>query len=758
MRKVQMMILSILLIAALSFVSVNAINISQRPTVTWTNLQQTIQQSGKMESTIPVEVTWTEDDLLEDGFIKVGQTNELSLYLKRSILNIAIVDHRSNYIWFGYYPDYKTKGYSNSVRQLIESGITIDYAEAISLNEARMSLTSPDAGTVIQYEYINQGFIASVNMVRLGISFELHVSIEKDELNVNLPYQSITEVPYQTAAMRFPREYKLMSVMVFPYLGANNFDINAYAFVPDGSGALIRYEDIPYNSAYIRRIYGRDLGIQTQVTSLGHLKEEPPVSLPIFGINHGYQQAAFLAEVRSGFGSMELHAYPYLYNNLDLNRTFFMYRTRDRSLIRLSGGQTQTITIINKDPYPYDYEVSYAFLSNEEASYSGMANRYRSHLGLDQVIVDSEIDLHMEVIGLDDKPSLIGKSTVKLTTYQDLVSMTDELLEDIPKLHVTYRSYNRNGFFGRQSNQFKLSSALGGRRGFNHLMTHVNEHDNLSLSIYHDPLVTPHQRAFQTSLRRTTLDMFYTPIQSSRINQAYLMTITGISERVMQNHQSYQKHQINALSIESVGQLSFSYQLGQKTIYRESMIDEMMLELEALHDYELGLYRPHDYLFNYMDRYYDMMYQSNLYSFMTDSIPFISMVLSGHVKLYTPHLNYVSDLDHMALKMIEYNLRPSFITTQAPGYQLRHTNYEYLFTTEFDLWKSSMIEQYHRVSPYLNQVIGANILSHRYVTDDLVEVSYDNGVILYINYGQTTYQALDFIVNPRSAAVKGGTS
>ena len=753
-----MMILSILLIAAISFVSINAISISRQSSPSWTYLQQTIHQSGKMESTLPVEVTWTEDDLLEDGFIKVGQTDELSLYLKRSILNIAIVDHRSNYIWFGYYPDYKTKGYSNSVRQLIESGITIDYAEAVSLNEARMSLTSPDAGTVIQYDYINQGFIASVNMVRLGISFELHVSLANDELSVRLPYESIKEVPYQTAAMRFPREYKLMSVMVFPYLGANNFDINAYAFVPDGSGALMRYEDIPYNSAYIRRIYGRDLGIQTQVTSLSHLKEEPPVSLPIFGINHGYQQAAFLAEVRSGFGSMELHAYPYLYNNLDLNRTFFMYRTRDRSLIRLSGGQTQTITIINKDPYPYDYEVSYAFLSNEEASYSGMANRYRSHLGLDQTILDNNIDLHMEVIGLDDKPSLIGKSTVKLTTYHDLVSMTGEMMEDIPKLHVTYRSYNQNGFFGRQSNQFKLASALGGSRGFNRLMAHVNEVDHLSLSIYQDPLVTPHQRAFQTSLRRTTLDMFYTSIQSSRINQAYLMTITGISERIMQNHQAYQKHQISALSIESVGQLSFSYQLGQKTIYRESMIDEIMLELNALNHYELGLYRPYDYMYAYIDRYYDMMYQSNLYSFMTDSIPFISMVLSGHVKLYTPHLNYVNDLDHMALKMIEYNLRPSFITTKAPGYQLRHTNYEYLFTTEFDLWKSSMIEQYHKVSPYLNQVIGAHIISHRYVTDDLVEVSYDNGVILYINYGQTTYQDLDFVVSPRSAAVKGGTS
>jgi hypothetical protein len=743
---------------SISFITLYAVEQFKKYPKVELQTTQTIRLNGKVENQSLVNIDWTVEDLLEDGFIKVAETNQLSLYLKQSILNIAIVDHRTDYIWFGYYPKYEEKNYTSSVRQLIESGVTIDYANAVTLNEARTSLSSPDAGTLIDYTYLDDGFHASIDMVRLGISFELNVQIMQDELIVHIPYQSIVEVPFQTAAMRFPRELKLLSVMVFPYLGSNNFEINAYAFVPDGSGALIRYEDVPYNSAYIRRIYGRDLGIQTPITSQAHLKTEPPVSLPIFGINHGYQQAAFLAEAKSGFGAMELHAYPYQFNNLDINRTFFMYRTRDKSLIRLSEGDASTITIINKDIYPHDYEVSYAFLSGEEASYAGMANRYRSHLGLDEKLEETEIDMHLEVIGLDMKPSLIGQSMVKFTTYQDVIDMTTELLEDVSRLHVTYRSYNHKGFFGSDSNQFRAAIQLGGARGLEKLTSFVHDQEKLSLSLYHDPLVTPEPGTFQTTLRKTTLDTFYTSIRSSRIDQAYLMTVTGVSDRILRNLTNFEKHQITSLSLESVGQLNFSYQLGQNTVYREKMINQLIEEIEALNVYDLGLYQPNAYLFKEIDRYFDMMNQSNLYSFMTDSVPFISLVLSGYVKLYTSQLNFVNDLDLMALKMIEYNLRPAFIATKEPGYMLRHTNYEYLFTTEFDLWKPTMINQYQKVGLYLNQVIDASMIGHRFITDDVVEVMYDNNITIYINYGNQTFMHDSFDVLPMSAYVHEVTS
>jgi len=717
-----------------------------------------VLQLGNAESTDLVDLDWTEQDLINNQFIKVAQTEELSLYLNRSILNIAIVDHKSDYIWFGYYPKYKEKTYTDSVRTLIESGVTIDYVDSTSLNEASMSITNTNAGTLIDYEYVSNGFTAKINMVRLGISFQLNVNLIEDKVQVEVPSESIVEIPYQTAAMRFPREYKLLSVIVFPYLGSENHEINAYAFVPDGSGALIRYQDIPYNSAYIHRVYGRDLGIQTQVTSMNHLKTESPVSLPIFGINHGYQQAAFIAEVKSGFGAVELHAYPYAYNNININRTFFKYLVRDKSLIKLSGGDISSITIINKDPYPESYKVTYDFLSNEQASYSGMATRYRENLGLTQDIIDYTIDMHMEVVGLDYKPSLIGKTQVKLTTYSDLLEMSKEILESVDQIDVSYRSYNQNGLYGQSANKFSIASQLGGKKDFIELTDYAAQEDRFMLSLYHDPLISPQQKLFGTYLKRTTLELFTVPIESSMIDVGYLLPVASTSKRILNNEKNFEKYNISALSLNSVGQMSFSYQYRDNVVYREEMIRQLRGEIEQLNDYDIGLYRPNSYLFEYITSYYDMMHQSNLYGFMTDQVPFIPMVLSGHVKLYGPYLNYVSDLDTMILKMIEYNLRPSFMITKAEGHLLRHTNHEYLFTTEFDLWKDTMFDTYQKISPYLNKVTSAHMLNHTYITDTLVEIIYDNGITIYINYGMNDVIYNDLNISAMSASVKEGSS
>lgn len=758
MRKVKWLIFILLLVLTFGFIN------------TWANHQTVIDQTynfdqqmdishlGKAESKELVDLDWTEQDLIDDQFIKVGQTEELSLYLKRNILNIAIVDHKSDYVWFGYYPKYKEKTYTDSVRSLIESGVTIDYIDSTSLNEASMSVSNIKAGTLIDYEYVDNGFIADINMVKLGISFQLKVNLIEDKVQVEVPSDSIVEVPYQTAAMKFPKEYKLLSVMAFPYLGSENYEINAYALVPDGSGALIRYQDIPYASAYIRRVFGRDLGIQTQVTSMNHLKTESPVSLPIFGINHGYQQAAFIAEVHSGFGAVELHAYPYAYNNVHINRTFFKYLVRDKSLIKLSGGDISSITIINKDPYPESYKVTYDFLSNEQASYSGMAKRYRENLGLTQEIKDDTIDLHMEVIGLDYKPSLIGKTHVKLTTYDDLLQMTKEILESVDQIDVTYRSYNRNGLYGRQPNDFSIASQLGGKKDFRELTDYAAETDKVNLSLYHDPMISPQQKLFGTYLKRTTLELFTVPIESSMIDVGYLLPVISTANRILNNQKDFEKYNIESLSLNSIGQMSFSYQGKDDVIYREEMIKQLTEEIDQLNDYYLGLYRPNSYLFENITSYYDMMHQSNLYGFMTDQVPFIPMVLSGHIKLYGPYINYVSDIDTMILKMIEYNLRPSFMITQAEGHLLRHTNHEYLFTTEFDLWKEMMIDTYQKVSPYLNKVTSAHMISHTYIEDTLVEITYDNDIKIYVNYGMVDISYNDLVIPALSASFKEGTA
>jgi hypothetical protein len=715
-------------------------------------MESDVNRFGEPEDTRTVTQSYTVDDLDALDFDFIASSGDLSLYLNRNIFNIAVYDSRSEYIWFGYYPSYKTKDYTASVRQFIESGITIDYFDSATLNEARMSLTNTNGGAEMSYQIYSDGFNVSINFTKLGISFTVSVTLEDDQVHVSIPHESIVEVPYKTAAMKFAKEFKLHTILVFPYFGSENYEINGYAMIPDGSGALIRYKDAPFSSAYVKRIYGRDLGIQSEITSSGHLKEEANLSLPVFGINHGYQQAAFLAELTSGYGAAELHSYPYLYNNIDINTTFFAYKLRDRSLIRLSGGATSTIPFINKDPYPSDYEMTYSFLTDAEASYSGMATRYRTNLNLNQII-ESPSSVHLDVIGLDNKPSLLGERTVKLTTYDELSSMIDELSVSIDTLLISYRSYNRGGMFKSSALDFSVSGVLGGKSDWKKLIENIQSKEGVQLSLYHNPMGTAQQKAFQSVLRRTSLDLLTAPVESSRQPRGYYLPVTGISDRLLDQEKKYQSYNIMDLSLSAVGEQSFSYQSGNRTVYREQMIEEVMLELEALANYQLGLRRPSDYAYRYIKRYFQMNHQSNMYAYMTDSIPFVSMALSGHVELFSSHLNYASNLDIMTLKLIEYGMRPSFIITHAPGHELRYTHYEYLFTTEYALWKDQIVETTNHIDQMLNAVSGAHMISHRYLEEGVVEVIYSNGKRIIINYNQTLYSTLNVSVEPMSAEV-----
>ncbi|MCF7932960.1 MAG: hypothetical protein K9K93_07315, partial [Acholeplasmataceae bacterium] len=156
--------------------------------------------------------------------------------------------------------------------------------------------------------------------------------------------------------------------------------------------------------------------------------------------------------------------------------------------------------------------------------------------------------------------------------------------------------------------------------------------------------------------------------------------------------------------------------------------------LGELDDFSLVLSRPNDYLFRATSVYLDTPLMSNGYTFMTDSVPFLQLVLKGSVELYSPSMNSVADLSLAILKMIEYGVSPSFVVTAAEGHLLRYTNYESLQSTEYALWRDIILDVYHEVSSVLDEVSSARMERHEVVMPGVVRIIYDNGVIIYVNH------------------------
>lgn len=730
--------------------------VSQLGTRAVKDIDTTTNFYTQKEDTRTVEITSKESSLQLLGYKKISKVGNLSLWRLDKTMAIAIVDESNGYTWFSSYENLSKMNLSATNKAKIESGVTIEYFDANTsiVSTVELSLTAKKASWKADsktYEAIPNGFVAHIKFPTVNISFDVQVYLtDKGELVVNVPEESILEETLVIGDVQ--RNYQLKSISVFPYFGSQNYEINGYSFIPDGSGALIRYTDVPSSTAFIKRVYGADYGFANKSTLNDHIKDSGNVSLPIYGVNHGYNQAAFLCEIISGDGAAELHSYPYNYSNLPLNTTFFKLIARDNYLVEFSD--SSTLNLVNDVYYPNDYTLKYTFLSNDKANYVGMAKAYANNLDLNANGNSGNIALGLNVLGVDYKQGLFGKNYIEMTRYSDALDIVRDLnSSNVSNISLTYTGWNKGGYFNKGSNNAKLQRSLGTRNDFTHLVNYMTN-NNMSIDFTIAPNISDTYGFGNDTIKRINLTSFDKPLASSLEQVAYYLNPQGLSDNIHKNNKKYFKLGIDGLNIDYLSD-SYSYRYKSGSVYRSDMIDIICSELDKVEGYRISTTTPNAYLYKYLTNYYQANYEASKYLYETDSVPFISIVLSGYVNLFSPYINYISDYDLMNLRMVEYNIAPSFMITKEEAYDLRFTNFEYLNSTQYELWADLIKESYATVNGALSTVNGAHIVNHRYVESGVCEVTYSNNVKIYINYNNNAYSNGSITVQANDYYVEG---
>ena len=731
--------LVILLIVTATLISISAANNLH---VEYTNysIKQSIDPTTNFFTQKENEGKVTEvesaDELETKGYIKVTNNDKLELYLNTKTMSIALFQKEAKYIWYSSFRDTNSIASTDAVKKIINSGVIIECFDSTTLNEATR-YSSDNKECKMEYEYLADGFIAHMNFFTSGISFDVIVKIDDYKLNVKCDFSNLQEIPYKPAGYKFAKEYKLKSVLVFPYFGSENYEINGYTFIPDGSGALIRYENKAYDTAYIKRIYGSDLGLANKITA-EYLKNQNDITMPIYGINHGYNQAAFICTINNGKGSTELHSYPYMYSNIKLNRTFFKFITRDKFNVQMATSTTGAMTLINSEIYTSSFDITYSFLNGDKANYVGMAKEYKKSFNLNN---SSTAKLKIDVLAQDYKPGLFGKNYIVMTKYDDLKNIVADLINNnVNKLDINYIGYNNNGYVDNTLKKIKPDSSLGGKKDFNNLVNYLKE-QGVNLSLYNNPIVAKTNDLAKKTIKMQNLDQFIYNYKSSIDVKGKYINPDYIYEYFCKNNKFMDKYDISSFTFSDIGSTSFSYRYKGENIPREQMINKIKEQMEKIknQNINISLSKPNDYLFNYINSYYDANYESSKYAFITDTIPFVSLVLSGSVNMYSTNINYVSNYDLFKLRLIEYNIYPSYMVTKEATNKLRYANFEYLYTTEYDKWHNQIKETYKEVVDILSNVSGKEITSHKVIDDGVVEIGYNNGFYIYINYNDSDY-------------------
>ena len=703
--------------------------------------------------TTPTEINDRRPELLSAGYEKAAENDALELYLLKSTIGVAVYDKNSGYTWQSDYPRLSElpNPPTGVVAARIMSGVTIEYfdANASAVTSATLSFTEDSGKAKAFFKAIENGFRTEIDFTAVGIKFALEVTLSGEGLRARVPADSIEE--YEVERLRRTLRYHLKSIMLFPYFGSANYEINGYALIPDGSGALIRYTDAPSATAYVKRVYGPDYGFAQAAASTPHLKDAPVAALPVYGVAHGYNQAAFLARIESGAGAAEIHSYPYLYNNIPINTTFFKLITRDTFRIEISSGEV--ITLLNDDPYPNDYALAYDFLRGDKANYVGMAESYRESLGLKRAsVLRADVPLRLQILGLDYKRGLFGKNYRTMTTFAEALDIVKALeAEGVGNFQITYLGWNNGGYYNYGSSARKLDRRLGDLEP----LTRYLRAKRYGYDFTINPLLHDRYGFGAKTVKKINLAPFSRAEEGALVGTTYYLSPGELAPYIKEKNEYFGKKHINGFHIANLAD-AFSYRYKNSVVYREDMIKEIAAGLKEIEDYAVSATRANDYLLPYIKNYYGAPLQASGFIYETDSVPFLSILLSGYVFLYSPEVNFVSDYRLAALRMIEYNLYPSFTVTSAPAHRLRYTNFEHLLSTEYGLWEEIIVATYATVNGALGRVYGQKIVGHYYPAPGVACVTYEDGTKIYVNYGAADYQSGDGVVKAESFLVKGG--
>jgi len=563
----------------------------------------------------------------------------------------------------------------------------------------------------------------------IGIEFKVQIRLVQGELTIRIPNDSIVE-----------DVNKIVSLDLFPHFGSTISDeVKGYTLIPDGPGALYRFKD---NAAkepvqFSARYYGADQGIRPD----GESVSQSNLSMPIFGMVHGINQQGFLGIIESGDTSAQYTLIPSGANGVNYNSSYVHFILRE-SYVFPTNNKGDGITTVSEDRFVSDMAIRYHFVSGEDANYVGLANTYSDYLktnGTLTALEEALTRLRLEVLQSDSEPGIIGMKNVTMSTVSSTEKMINQLIDQAVKLEVVLRGWNQGGMSGQSPYKTSFSKDVGSNRAFETLIATLNE-NNIPISLYVD-----YVNAYQTSSRpSSSFDLargiYLKQIVRTNINLLYpeeyfLDPLSTLA--LMKKDVDFFSDLAVSLTHDGIGNLLFSTYADGKWWNREASV---ALYLEALSYYEpQPMIKPNAYLWRYVSTYYDIPLYASQYSFYDDTIPFLTLVLRGKMKLYSPYMNYFANPLEQFLILLDYGISPSYIVTNAPTTDLRYTQASKFFSTTYSEWEAKIVTSYETISSVLDLVSGAEVESRIVLATGVVSVNYSNGIHIYINYGDQPY-------------------
>lgn len=664
------------------------------------------------------------------------QTKELSLYLNKESLAIKVVDLKTDYVWSSDRDVSEDTRVNALWTNRIMSGVTLEYFDVKTKKAAYATITGNECD--IDFKQGDNKVQIDVNFTALSISFTLYLLLSDNTLTVELPGSSMIE----------SGQYVVKSISLFPFLGSSSYeDTDGYILAPEGSGAILEYNQhkTTIKGPYKAKLYGVDVGLNDSEINAYSL------TMPMYGIVNGVNKAALYTHITSGSAYAELNIYPSGVTT-NYNWACFIYYYR-QSYFQPTASDGTGYTDIELKINRFDISVSYKFLHDEDASYSGIARDYQRMLVSDGVLTKNTSEtsfINIEFLGAEIYKTMLGFKTNVYTSVSDVISIVEDLKDSGMNPTITYSGTSKNGISGNQPNKFPLEKKLGSNTDFKDL---IKDFSNKNIPLYFIMDYT-YARTDRSGFNRkkdiirkvdSKLYIFEEEYNNYSLTKGVL-SLKKARSMFLDDLEQYEKFGMN-IAIQNTGSLLYS-DYGTANLNREEAKNAAE-GLFADSTVKTAFYTPNEYMWKSMDKYFMIPISSSGFLHFTKDVPFLQMVLKGYVDYFASWHNISANPKEEVLRLIEYGAYPSFIITKESPFELSNTPSRYIYSSEYGLWKTKIKDIEATIKSALQGVANAHIVNHEY-KDEIAIVQYDNGVTIYVNYSENSKTIGSIVIEPGS--------
>ena len=625
------------------------------------------------------------------------------------------------------------------------SGLLLNIAntKTLKFNTIRSYSEIPSNGNIV-CKVIENGIRVTYFFDTYEIAVPVDYILREDSVSVSVNTAQILENG---------TEYMLLSVSVAPFMcSVKNDAENGYLFVPTGSGAIMNAAETADGARhYVGEVYGSDAARQVP----RDLIDDEDIKLPVFGAVQ--KDSAIMGIIEQGAGAAEIEAQAGNnrtgYSNVNVN----LYVRGYDEFLYVAQGSTQgtETTRVSKEISGHTLTVAYYPLYDEDASYVGMAKKYREYLKQNSKLTASGDESSPYSVtflgGTNITQSILGipnQKTVAMTTFAQVENIISQLnSENGIAPAVRLLGFGDNGVSaGTIAGGKKYPSIYGSKTQLNSLQEYC-EKSGISLFFDSDIVFfsksslgfSKNLNSALTAINKRIVHYSVSPIKIQDKSNGYaVISREKLQEAAKIALKKAEKYKNTAVSLSSLGYTAFSDNVDKQYYTKYGIEADVTKIIESFKakGIKTAVASANSYAASAADMIFDVSVSNGDYSVFDSAVPFYQMVFHGYKDMYTEALNLSESYDRQLALAVSYGMGLGYTLIDSYIADSDELDiYEFYGMVYEDCAEkiNSTISSSGYVQVY-SAVKDAEIINYEGLSGGVTKTEYSNGISVYVNH------------------------